>query len=63
MTESHRNLVQDEKEQANENDLDISHDHKQNMRSFISKYGVTMDLPSYVVLDANIYPTDSRYCL
>jgi hypothetical protein len=34
-----------------------------NKRIFIKKYGVKIDVPSYYVLDAKIYPGDGNYSL
>jgi hypothetical protein len=34
-----------------------------NKRVFIKKYGVIVDLPSYYVLDAKIYPKNLEFCL
>ena len=34
-----------------------------NKRIFVNKYGVEIDLPSYYVLDAKIYPVNIDYCI
>lgn len=38
-------------------------DQDMNKKTFVNKYGVKIDLPSFYTLDAKIYPVDINYCI
>ena len=43
--------------------LEANASQKSNMETFVSNYGVSMEIPGYAVRGAKVFPADPNYCV